>query len=94
MGSGGSKNNESLKQNVDNTDKIPERKIIFVGDGVGKSAIIHRFMSNSLEWFRGNPTLGVKNQYKIVDVPVVVQDGKPKQIKLDIWDTSGGSSMF
>ncbi len=88
MGSGGSKN-ESLKQNVDNTDNIPERKIIFVGDVVGKSAIIHRFVSNSLETFRAVGTIGVTNQFKIVDVPGVVQDGKPKKIKLDIWDTCG-----
>ena len=41
MGCGKSKNEMPI-ENVDNVDRIEDRKIIFIGDsGVGKSAIIH-----------------------------------------------------
>ena len=47
MGCGGSKN-EKTQENVDNSDYIPERKIILIGDpAVGKSAIIHQFVANA-----------------------------------------------
>lgn len=39
------------------------------------------------------PTTGVKNQYKTVDVPNGGKDGRPKKIRLDIWDTAGDDSM-
>ena len=59
MGCGGSKN-EKTEENVDISDYIPERKVVLIGDSsVGKSAIIHQFVANSLG--KQTPTLGVKN---------------------------------
>ena len=67
MGCGGSKN-ERIQENVDNSDYIPERKVILIGDSnVGKSAIIYQFVTNAYK--TQVPSLGVKNQYKIVEVP-------------------------
>ena len=91
MGCGGSKN-EKIQENVDTSDYMPERKVVLIGDSsVGKSAIIHQFVANAFG--KQQPTIGVKNQYKIVDVPGSVQDGKQKQIKLDIWDTAGEAAQ-
>ena len=94
MGCGGSKN-EGVKENIDNSDVIPERKVILIGDpSVGKSAIIHQFVTNSNKLGQLQATVGVKNQYKVVDVPGTVADGRPKKIKLDIWDTAGDPGTF
>ena len=66
-----------------------------IGDsGVGKSAIIHQYLKNSfISGTAAAPTIGVKNQYKIVDVPGGGQNGKPAKIKLDIWDTAGEAAQ-
>ena len=59
MGCGGSKN-EKTQENVDNSDYIPERKVVLIGDSsVGKSAIIHQFVANAFG--KQQPTVGVKN---------------------------------
>ena len=91
----GSKN-DKIQENVDNSDKIPERKIILIGDsGVGKSAIIYQFLTESNSGKKTfTPTQNVKNHYKVVDIPPGdVQDGKPTKIKLDIWDTAGDTAL-
>ena len=63
-----------------------------MGDSsVGKSAIIHQYIINSFT--KQVPTVGVKNQYKIVDVPGGGQNGRPAKIKLDIWDTAGEAAQ-
>ena len=59
MGCGSSKNNKQ-EEIQDNSDLIPERKVLVVGDpAVGKSAIIYQFVSNGFT--RQTPTVGVKN---------------------------------
>ena len=93
MGCGKSKN-EIPVEDVASSDFIPERKIILIGEsGVGKSAIIHQYLKNSFVTGSTAPTIGVKNQFKVVDVPGGGQNGKPAKIKLDIWDTAGESAQ-
>ena len=85
MGCGDSKEKKQDKEAPKN--EIPEYKVIVIGDSsVGKTAIIHSYIQNSGPI---QPTLGVQNQYKIVNVPGGGVNGIPKQIKLDIWDTAG-----
>ena len=73
---GGSKK-ETKKEAIDTSDYVPERKIVLIGDPfVGKSAIIHQFITGSHG--KQSTTTGVKNQYKIVDVPGMQnRDGMP-----------------
>ena len=73
---------------------MPERKIILIGDsGVGKSAIIFQYLAESAGKQKTTPTVAVKNHYKMVDVPDSGQVGKPRKLKLDIWDTAGDTAF-
>ena len=93
MGCGKSKN-AMLMDNVEGKEVILDRKIILVGDsGVGKSAIIHSYLLNSFVKDSIAPTVGVKNQFKVVDVPGGGKNGKPAKIRLDIWDTAGEAAQ-
>ena len=66
MGNKGTKTKEIAK---DNSNLIPERKVIFIGDqAVGKTAIINQYF-DSPSPLKTAPTYGVTNQSKIVDVP-------------------------
>lgn len=63
-------------------EKTKEYKIVVIGDSnVGKTAIIHQFLFNTFSKDHA-PTLGVKNQFKYVEV-------NGNKIKMDIWDTAG-----
>ena len=67
-------------------EDVKTYKIVVIGDSnVGKTAIIHQFLHNTFSR-DAQPTIGVKNQYKFVELP----DGA--RLKLDIWDTAGNES--
>ena len=79
---------DAASRNGKSSDKVPERKIILIGDsGVGKSSIIHQYIKDSHKNLE--PTIGVRNQYKEVDVPGGGQNGRPAKIRLNICDTAG-----
>ena len=64
--------NSNDKPVVDKNPKkeIPEYKIILIGDSsVGKTAMIHQYISGTFGHNKYQPTNGVQNQYKMVDVP-------------------------
>ena len=87
--------NSNDKPVVDKNPKkeIPEYKIILIGDSsVGKTAMIHQYISGTFANNKLQPTTGVQNQYKMVDVPGGGKDGRPLKMKLDIWDTAGTES--
>ena len=49
------------------------------------------FLENKAQNLKIFPaTTGVKNYFRKVDVPGGGQNGKPAQIRLDLWDTAGG----
>lgn len=74
------------KKSVD----TPEYKIIVIGDSsVGKTAIIHQYISNTFNKNEGKATIGVANQTKVVEVPDGGKNGIPSKMKLDVWDTAG-----
>ena len=63
-----------------------EKKVLVIGDsGVGKTAIIHGFITGSVIGGanQAQPTIGVANQIKKVKAP------NGEDIKLDVWDTAG-----
>ena len=70
-----------------------ERKIILIGDSaVGKTAIIHQYISGGFKNDGHAPTQGAVNQYKTVDINAGKEE-VPKKLKLDIWDTAGDDNM-
>ena len=74
------------KPQPDNTE-IPEYKIIVIGDsGVGKTAIIHQYITG--RYAETQITLGVANQIKEVNIP-----RSDKKMSLDIWDTAGQDDL-
>ena len=59
-----------------------EYKCIIVGDsGVGKSALLSQFTTNSFSQIHA-PTIGSAYEEKVISV-------RRKQVKLKIWDTAG-----
>ena len=67
---------------------IPEYKVLVVGDsGVGKTAIIHQWMTNDFNR-KHTVTTGVKNYTKTVQHKPENSDAA-KTLKLDVWDTAG-----
>ena len=83
------KGEEALDEDVDN--KIPERKVVIIGDsGVGKSSIIYSLLSKDTT---AAPNVGVKDYYITLNVPGGGVDGRPAKIKLCLWDTAGEESQ-